>query len=204
MPIALPHATGSSKPKVFVPTFHTCIVSRTYSVELNLSFRSSGAIGSHVVLKTPIQVSAEGGVPPTRLHESDAAIAAEIEAQFGLYEARALRGEVGDVVDGESPRYEEATATPAAAPTVPSGIDSILHSGTRHLSLEDSTSTTRSIQQSGNTASAEVGVEVEVGILGPRGGGGDDSHDAPPEYRAAYSAGNRPGGPSTHSVSPFT
>ncbi|KAJ9623000.1 hypothetical protein H2204_011258 [Knufia peltigerae] len=210
VPIALPHATGLSRPKVFVPTFHTCIVSRTYSVELNLGFRSPGAnipASSHVVLKTPIQVSAEGGVPPARLHESDAAIAAEIEAQFGLYEARALRGEIGDVVDGESPRYEEATAAVGAATAT---TPAMLRSGTRHMSLEDSVSMARLVLE--EETSDEVGTGIGVGVVGPRrggggGGGGDDSsqRDAPPpEYRAEYSSGNRPGGPRTHSVSPFT
>ena len=42
VPIALPTSTGSTRPKVFVPTFHSCIVSRTYSVELNISFRTPG------------------------------------------------------------------------------------------------------------------------------------------------------------------
>ncbi|KIW11274.1 hypothetical protein PV08_10574 [Exophiala spinifera] len=219
VPIALPHSTGSSKPKVFVPTFHSCIVSRTYTVELNVRFRSPGSTipgGSHVTLKTPIQVSAEGGVPPTGLHESDAAIAAEIEAQFGLYEARALRGEIGDIVDGESPRYDVATAMTPTLMTALGGYHSTLLRGTRHLSLEDSTSisaTTRLIQQPGIAAIAPVGLgegvgtgEVGTGAGGGGGGGGggvrDESYNAPPEYRAAYSAGNRPGGPRTHSVSP--
>ncbi|KAK4935702.1 hypothetical protein LTR10_023285 [Elasticomyces elasticus] len=120
VPIALP-----TKGKVFVPTFHTCIISRTYSVDLNLSFRSAGAnvASSHIVLKTPIQVSAEGGIPPARIEESDAVLAAEIEQQFGLYEAR-MGEQAASGFGGESPVYEET------APNMP-----LLASGTRHMSL---------------------------------------------------------------------
>ncbi|KIX94884.1 uncharacterized protein Z520_09574 [Fonsecaea multimorphosa CBS 102226] len=123
VPIALPSPSSSSRPRVFVPTFHSCIVSRTYSVELNISFRTPGAnvSSSHITLKTPIQISAEGGTPPAQVHETEAVLAAEIEQQFGLYEARQLE-EAG--LGLESPVYEE----PSAATLVP---------GTRHLSLID-------------------------------------------------------------------
>ncbi|KAK5399940.1 hypothetical protein LTR06_011402 [Exophiala xenobiotica] len=162
VPITLPTVTGTSRPKIFVPTFHTCIISRTYSVELSISFRSPGAttIGSsHVVLKTPIQVSAVGGIPPALLSEWDASITAEIEAQFGIYEARALRGEVGNGIplEGDSPRYEESS--PARS----------LLSGARHLSLEDPTPTAR-VMQTGIDVHARAS-QCEV-------------NGAPPEYRA--------------------
>ncbi|EXJ61748.1 hypothetical protein A1O7_02178 [Cladophialophora yegresii CBS 114405] len=121
VPIALPTASGSSRPKVFVPTFHSCIVSRTYSLELNISFRTPGTniSSSHVTLKTPIQISSEGGIRPLQIQETEAAIAAEIEQQFGLYEANQLE-EAG--LGLESPVYEE---------TEP---DTFI-SGTRHMSL---------------------------------------------------------------------
>ncbi|KAK5328538.1 hypothetical protein LTR93_002323 [Exophiala xenobiotica] len=174
VPIALPSASGTNRSKIFVPTFYSCIISRTYSVELNVSFRSPGTnvASSHVVLKTPIQISAQGGVPPAGLHDSDATIVAEIEAQFGLYEARAAQGELGEFeVTGESPVYEE---TSPIEPLLGSG-------GTRHLSLVDRTAT---MLHSG------------IGI-------GSSDTGAPPEYRAGYGAGNRPGGPRTQSVSLF-
>jgi len=75
------------------------------------------------VLKTPIQVSAEGGIPPARIEESDAVLAAEIEQQFGLYEAR-MGEQAESGFDGESPVYEEMS------PNMP-----LLGSGTRHMSL---------------------------------------------------------------------
>ncbi len=124
VPLALPTATGSTRPKVFVPTFHSCIISRTYSVELNISFRTPGSnvSSSHVTLKTPIQVSSEGGIPPIQIQETEAAISAEIEAQFGLYEQRQLE-EAG--LSLESPIYEENPSHQA------------LISGTRHMSLAE-------------------------------------------------------------------
>ena len=90
-------------------------------MELNISFRTPGSnvSSSHVTLKTPIQISSEGGIPPAQLQETEASIAAEIEEQFGLYEARQLE-EAG--MGLEIPVYEE---------TAP---DSLIR-GTRHMSL---------------------------------------------------------------------
>ena len=121
VPIALPTGSGNNRPKVFVPTFHSCIIARSYSVELNISFRSPGSniASSHVTLKTPIQISAEGGIPPAQIEETEATIAAEIAEQFGLYEARQLE-EAG--LGLETPIYEEEGPDP-------------LVQGTRHMSL---------------------------------------------------------------------
>ena len=142
VPISLPTPSGSARPKVFVPTFHSCLISRTYSVELNISFRTPGAnvSSSHVTLKTPIQISSEGGVPPIQLQETEATISAEIEQQFGLYEARQLE-EAG--LGLESPVYQEM----APEPLVP---------GTRHLSLAhpSSSSPDAPLLQSGVDSSA--------------------------------------------------
>ncbi|OAL39022.1 hypothetical protein AYO20_01773 [Fonsecaea nubica] len=173
VPIALPTPSSSGRPRVFVPTFHSCIVSRTYSVELNISFRTPGAnvSSSHITLKTPIQVSAEGGTPPVQVQETDAAIAAEIEQQFGLYEARQLE-EAG--LGLESPMYEE----PSPAMLIP---------GTRHLSLADhaaipSPSFTAPVLHSG----VDAGAPPEY-----RAGSAFNT----------YSARDRPGGPRTQAVS---
>ncbi|EXJ66292.1 uncharacterized protein A1O5_10444 [Cladophialophora psammophila CBS 110553] len=176
VPIALPSPSSSGRPRVFVPTFHSCIISRTYAVELNISFRTPGAnvSSSHITLKTPIQVSAEGGTPPAQVRETEAAIAAEIEQQFGLYEARQLE-ETG--LGLESPMYEE----PSPASLVP---------GTRHLSLAGYAEASPSPSSSFTTPVLHSGVEAA----------------APPEYRAGsgfhtYSARDRPGGPRTQAVS---
>ncbi|OQV00078.1 Arrestin or S-antigen, domain-containing protein isoform 3 [Cladophialophora immunda] len=169
VPIALPTPSSSGRPRVFVPTFHSCIVSRTYSVELNISFRTPGAnvSSSHMTLKTPIQVSAEAGIPPAQVRETEAAIAAEIEQQFGLYEARQLE-ESG--LGLESPMYEE----PSPAALIP---------GTRHLSLAGhsevaSSSFTTPVLHSG----VDAGAPPEY-----RAGSGFNT----------FSARDRPGGPRT-------
>jgi len=85
VPISLPHTATSgdtnqtttkspvslnrnSKRIVFVPTFHSCIVSRTYALELGLSFHPASSSGtssntlshSSLTLRTPIQISQEG------------------------------------------------------------------------------------------------------------------------------------------------
>ena len=44
--------------KAFVPTFHTCLISRVYTLKLDLSISSAG-IGPSVDLKVPVQISSE-------------------------------------------------------------------------------------------------------------------------------------------------
>ena len=44
--------------KAFVPTFHSCLISRVYALKLDLSI-SSISIGSRMELKMPVQVSSE-------------------------------------------------------------------------------------------------------------------------------------------------
>ncbi|EXJ91079.1 hypothetical protein A1O1_04186 [Capronia coronata CBS 617.96] len=173
VPVALPTASASNRPKVFVPTFHSCIVSRTYALDLNISFRTPGSnvSSSNLTLKTPIQISAEGGVPPAHLNESAAAIVAEIESQFGLYEA----GQLGHHDLGvESPVYEETSSNPALA-------------GTRHMSLADHLHTPPAaaslpLHYSGINATAPPDYHHISGF-------------------GAYGARDPPGGPRTQSVS---
>jgi hypothetical protein len=129
VPFALPSTSTGTRPKVFVPTFHSCIISRTYCLELNISYRSPGAsiAGSHVVLKTPIQICADGGERPTSFQDSDAVILAEIEAQFpsSMYESREDHLQRQLDLGLESPGYEEVVTTTTNTPL----------GGTRHLSL---------------------------------------------------------------------
>jgi len=88
VPISLP--TSTKPKKVFLPTFSSCIISRIYTLDLNISFIPPGTkVGSpSIVLKVPIQVSAEGG---TQDVESEAQIAREIERQFFNYEMQQLQ-----------------------------------------------------------------------------------------------------------------
>ncbi|KAF2718717.1 hypothetical protein K431DRAFT_230298 [Polychaeton citri CBS 116435] len=53
VPVALP------TDKSFVPSFHSCLVSRVYSIGLNLSVQTAG-LGGSMDLKVPVQVSSEG------------------------------------------------------------------------------------------------------------------------------------------------
>lgn len=183
VPVALQSASGSNRPKVLVPTFHSCIISRTYALELNLSYRTAGAsiASSHVVLKTPVQISAEGGTRPVHGPESDEAILAEIEEQFGMYEARQLREidlqhELGLTL--ETPGYEEVV-TSVTTPLL----------GTRHMSLAMPVENPRQVR---STATQPPSA----------------SESAPPDYHVGsgfntYSARDRAGSPRTTSVSPF-
>ena len=90
VPVSLPHQIGSteeeaqspttrsslsrgSKKIVFVPSFHSCVISRTYTLDLNLSFNpvkaqnnTTNALStSSITLRTPIQISQEGSAPPS-------------------------------------------------------------------------------------------------------------------------------------------
>lgn len=183
VPVALQNVSGSNRPKVLVPTFHSCIVSRTYALELNLSYRTPGAsiAASHVVLKSPVQISAEGGERPVHGPESDEAILAEIEEQFGMYEARQLQEielqqELGLTL--ESPGYEEVV-TSVTTPLL----------GTRHMSLAMPVERSRQVQ---SVSTQPIGA----------------MQSAPPEYHVGSgfntsSARDRLGGPRTTSVSLF-
>ncbi|KEF56926.1 uncharacterized protein A1O9_07116 [Exophiala aquamarina CBS 119918] len=183
VPVALQNVSGTSRPKVLVPTFHSCIVSRIYSLELNLSYRTPGAsiAASHVVLKSPIQISAAGGTPPAHEPQSDQAILAEIEEQFGIYEAQQLgemdlQHELGLTL--ETPGYEEAV-TSMTAPLL----------GTRHMSLAMPVGPSRRTQ----SVSTPPLTATET---------------SPPEYHVGSgfntsSPRDRPGGPRTTSVSHF-
>jgi len=181
VPVALQNASSSNRPKVLVPTFHSCIVSRTYSLELNLSYRTPGAsiAASHVVLNSPVQISAEGGTPPAGELESDQAILAEIEEQFGMYEARQLREmDLQQDLGLETPGYEEVV-TSMTTPLL----------GTRHMSLD------MPVPPSGRSQLLSTQPPPATQV-------------APPDYHvgSGFNTSNprdRPGAPRTTSVSPF-
>ena len=82
VPISLP-----SNNKTFVPTFHSCLVSRIYMLDMSLSVNSTGKpISSTVMhLKLPIQISSEGNpnAQPT-ISEAEAQAIAAREAIYDL------------------------------------------------------------------------------------------------------------------------
>ncbi|KAI5202625.1 hypothetical protein E4T39_04657 [Aureobasidium subglaciale] len=77
VPVALP------KDKHFVPTFHSCLVSRTYSLNLSLGVHSAGVGFPSVDLKLPLQISAEGGGEVSVLSRSASAVEERL-AELGL------------------------------------------------------------------------------------------------------------------------
>ncbi|KAI9779053.1 MAG: hypothetical protein M1839_007719 [Geoglossum umbratile] len=68
VPVTLP------KSKTFPPTFHSCLVSRVYVLDLSLSTQapSNSISNSALTLKIPIQISAAGNVSHSQQAESDA------------------------------------------------------------------------------------------------------------------------------------
>lgn len=156
-------ATYTKTPKIFLPTFHSCIISRSYILDLALSWHSPGTSVSmpHITLKTPIQITAEGGTPPVSTSSriaaglgiseaEEAALLAEIEAQFNLNLEMGM----------ESPNYEEVAPLLHAfrRNTVPA-----LYSGANSAADEESASPP---DYAANVPSRPGGRGVVVG--GPR------------------------------------
>ena len=84
IPISLPQN------RTFVPTFHSCLVSRTYTLDLNISYVTPGTTATNptIKLKLPIQISSQGTPAATgevniSLAEAEEALAAqEVERDF--------------------------------------------------------------------------------------------------------------------------
>ena len=63
VPITLP------RHKAFVPTFHSCIISRFYGLDLDVSYRTAAAINPSISLRLPVQLTCQrkvdsGAYPP--------------------------------------------------------------------------------------------------------------------------------------------
>jgi hypothetical protein len=100
VPICLP------KHKVYTPSFHSCIVSRSYTIEFTLSYHTPGTTVSNpsVLLKVPLHISSEGSAPGPEadaraLTESEIQAAAEREVDNDFFAAAGL--------DQPSPEYTE-------------------------------------------------------------------------------------------------
>ena len=115
--------------KTFVPTFHSCLISRVYSLDLNLSIHGSSATVStpSMHLKIPLQISAEGNpdARPIISEEEAQAIAArqmdsELEPrsfappspQYTEHAALVRSDSIGTVVSPPSPEYSEHALAP--------------------------------------------------------------------------------------------
>ncbi|KAL9620864.1 MAG: hypothetical protein Q9160_004645 [Pyrenula sp. 1 TL-2023] len=100
VPISLPPN------KVFVPTFHTCIISRLYSLEVSISYSapSPSIITPHVTLKIPIDIAAKGN-PDARPSISDGEAAAIAAREAMMNEATEFLQQ--RLTSLPSPAYEE-------------------------------------------------------------------------------------------------
>lgn len=100
VPIALP------KDKSFVPTFHSCLISRVYVLELSLTaYTSSSSLSaSTITLRLPLQISAAGSFHDTATltDREQATAAADVE---GFFQPRTI-----------SPPSDEYVQTSAMAP----------------------------------------------------------------------------------------
>ncbi|KAL8940732.1 MAG: hypothetical protein Q9216_002650 [Gyalolechia sp. 2 TL-2023] len=94
VPITLPRkddGTGSSK--VFVPTFHSCLVSRIYVLDFYLTCQTPGAsvTAPTMHLKVPIQISAEGSADARpNISEGEAQAIARREAAEFMWQPRSV------------------------------------------------------------------------------------------------------------------
>ena len=87
VPVELPTSSRS-----FVPTFHSCLISRTYMLDLVLTVHSSSPTvsASNLHLKVPLQIAAEGNADATPIiSDEEAASIARREAD-GLFVPRSV------------------------------------------------------------------------------------------------------------------
>ncbi|KAI9734255.1 MAG: hypothetical protein M1834_002359 [Cirrosporium novae-zelandiae] len=156
VPISLP-----SK-KAFVPTFHSCLVSRVYKLDLGLSYHTSSGIGSTSLLslKVPIQIAAMGNPNATATISSSEAHAIAAREAVSFFVPRSVAPPSPDCM------HPESLSTPSSA-----------------SSLADSASFTSS-----STSASEVG-DDEGATSGRALPTADDSSNDPPVY--AFSATER-------------
>ncbi|ORY16527.1 hypothetical protein BCR34DRAFT_597542 [Clohesyomyces aquaticus] len=79
IPITLPNN------KNFIPTFHSCLISRFYSLSLQLSVQAPGVGDPSIHLKVPVQICAEGsetGNENARARSREASMAREADGMF--------------------------------------------------------------------------------------------------------------------------
>ena len=120
VPITLP---GN---KAFVPTFHSCLISRIYTLKLELGVSSVG-IGSSMDLKLPVQVSSEGLVTDTHerrgsVDSNDEEIDVEDVSNFftNFFEPRTIRVPAENLL-GRSRIGSQAPVSDAPTGDAPNG-----------------------------------------------------------------------------------
>jgi hypothetical protein len=71
--------------KNFIPTFHSCLISRTYTLNMNLSAHAPGVSDPSLHLKIPLQVCAEGsesGIENARVRSAEQAVRSNARGIF--------------------------------------------------------------------------------------------------------------------------
>ncbi|KAL8718582.1 MAG: hypothetical protein Q9225_004298 [Loekoesia sp. 1 TL-2023] len=132
VPITLPRkddGTGSSK--VFVPTFHSCLLSRIYVLDFYLTCHTPGASVTDPTmhLKLPIQISAEGSADAQpSISEDEAQAIARREAAEFMWHPRS--------VAPPSPEYTEQAQLSGFAPPSPDYAEIPLLSGRSRQSTD--------------------------------------------------------------------
>lgn len=117
--------------KFFVPTFHSCFLSRIYTIGLNLSFSPAGLHGS-MDLRIPVQISASrsSALEPARRRSSAALASPTLAADFDADLAAAFEPFSRFVRPGAdfrtgSPAWDMRRSLPSAEPVedAPPGYD---------------------------------------------------------------------------------
>ena len=125
VPITLPMAS-----KVYVPTFHSCLVSRIYALDLYLTVNTPSATTTATTLhlKLPIQISSEGN--PSRrpsIAEQQAEAAAAASEAVDFFNPRSVappspeyteRAQLASI-PGATPEYGERSQSVSLAPASP-------------------------------------------------------------------------------------
>lgn len=119
LPISLPHSTSPSNKKTFTPTFHSCLISRFYVLDVNMTYHlpSTAVSKPSIQIKLPIQVASRGN-PDARPNISQEEMAS-IQARMLAMQEQEVADEfwrprrltfVEDGVQGDplaSPEYTE-------------------------------------------------------------------------------------------------
>ncbi|KAJ9359063.1 hypothetical protein C8Q69DRAFT_477679 [Paecilomyces variotii] len=126
VPITLP------KSKSFVPTFHSCLISRTYALDLCVSYYTPNAnlIAPSSSLRVPIQITCERRDRSIGQDDTEAEVDAENDEEEDVFRPRRIglpnpgsldgSGSLSDISDNTSrsleradpPGYSDATSTP--------------------------------------------------------------------------------------------
>ncbi|KND87920.1 hypothetical protein TOPH_07515 [Tolypocladium ophioglossoides CBS 100239] len=107
--LKIPFSIPTSSRKLFLPTFHSCLISRTYTLHLSLSF---GPTNTAMSLAIPLQIGVETTHQPhfdDGLPSFESAMAADEEAEINAHlQPRILRVlEMEDQSNSLPPGYDE-------------------------------------------------------------------------------------------------